>query len=224
MTFDPTTLPQEAQDYLNERVNAATTAKSTILGEKKTLQDQIDALGGFDTLKTLKEQADRAKQDADALRTSKLSVDERLTEQETAHALQLKTANDRAATLEARLAQRELEVKLNEAIATAEGNPLMLIPTLRERVETKLESDGSVTIKVKGKDGKFINDKGTPNTLDDLVGEYKADDAWGGAFKAPAVGGGGTRPGQGGTATGNRPEVTDRAARESHLARKYKLK
>lgn len=86
-----------------------------------------------------------------------------------------------------------VDAKVNEAIAKHAGNPKLLFDVIKKRTKVERSSDGEYAVKVLGEDGKaMVDGKGTPISIDDLVGGLKADKDFGVAFAPSKANGSGS--------------------------------
>lgn len=101
-----------------------------------------------------------------------------------------------------------VDAQATAAIAAHKGEPLLLLPAVRNRIRV-VETDGKYGIKVvDGKGDPMVNGKGDPISISDLVAELKSDPVYGRAFDGSGNSGSGMRPG----ATGAGPaHITKRS-------------
>ena len=82
--------------------------------------------------------------------------------------------------------------------ADIQGNPLLLMPIIRDRVEVKEKDDGSFTLVVKNAQGQpMLNANNEPATMMDLAKELRKDSNYAAAFKGVNQSGGGAPNGSG---------------------------
>lgn len=108
------------------------------------------------------------------------------------------------------------EAEAVKAIAENEGNATLLMPILKNMVKADFV-DGKVQVQVIGDDGKprvkdYVNN--VPFGVSDLVAELRANEAYGGAFKANG-GGTGTNPLK---PAGSAPKADVGGSREQRIA------
>lgn len=93
-----------------------------------------------------------------------------------------------------------IESSLTAAITKAEGHPHMLLHELRGKVRADTDDKGTFKLVVLGPGGeqRIKDSAGNVATVDDLVGEYRTNKDWGGAFKPSGSTGSGSTGGGGG--------------------------
>lgn len=99
--------------------------------------------------------------------------------------------------------------EIARAASAMKGDPELLEPFIGRHVEV-VEADGKFALKVLGNDGqaRIKDSAGNAFTIDDLVGEFKANPKFGGMFAAEGRGGSGATTGAG---TGGGSATTVRA-------------
>lgn len=131
---------------------------------------------------------------------------ERITGQlQTKHANELKTRDDKIATLTGTINRTLVDTAATQSIAAAKGEAKLLLPHIRDRIKV-VEEDGQFALRVVNEKGEFELSKkpgsGTaPMTVDELVETMKGDPVYGRAFEGTGASGGGAKPtgGTGGT-------------------------
>lgn len=107
-----------------------------------------------------------------------------------------------------------VDAQATEAIAGAEGSPLLLLPHVKNSVKV-IEENGKFIVRVLGPDGVArMNSKGEYLGIKDVVAEMKLSDAFAPAFKGTGVSGGGSPSGTpiksgGGSFTISREDAQD---------------
>lgn len=187
-------------------VTPLVTAKGTLLNEKKTLQADIDALGGLEKVKaslteytTLKGQTEEERNKA-----IKASADVEAVRSDLAGKLQ--TAQQSADAWRNKFADRSLNNLVMTAVSAAEGDPELLMPFLKSRIKSTMDEAGNVKVDVLKADGTpMLNANGDAAGLTDLVNEYKNSERFGVMFKASNKGGSGAGNGNGAPGLANNP-------------------
>lgn len=157
------------------------------LSSVKSLEKELTDLGGLETLKGLKAQADAAAQAAEQARLAALGKDGKITEIEDFYKKQLADRDEKISARDKRLVNKEVDLALSAAIAEAEGSAKLLIPHLRSRIEARLDENGEVVIVAKGSSGQTLNG------LAELIAEFKGSAEYAPAFKAHQSSGGGSK-------------------------------
>lgn len=114
--------------------------------------------------------------------------------------------------------------ELTAAIARAKGRPHMLKHELERQVKVETGEDGRFRLIVLGPGGeqRIKDSAGNRMGLDDLVGEYRGNNEWGGAFEPTGVTGSGAQgggSGLGGSRSFNRNDPTAWAANADRIAK-----
>lgn len=140
------------------------------------------------------------------------------------HAGEIKTREDRIATLTGAVDGLTRKQQATLAIAEAKGAVELLLPHVLAHTRVKETDSGEFVVEVVDKDGnaRIGDGKGTPMDIKGLVAEMRASDTFGRAFDADGHDGTGKKqdspPGQAkGDIGGNRSE------RAAHFAKKFNL-
>jgi hypothetical protein len=146
-------------------------------------QAQLEKAGEFEKVKTqILEQAERDKK---ALQDKLASKDGEI------HALKVSLQN------------QLVDVEATAAIASAKGEPILLLPAIQRRTKV-VEEGGKHVVKVlDAKGDPMVDGKGNPLTIVDLVSELKQDKVFGRAFEASGNSGSGMRPNGGSGGSGS---------------------
>jgi hypothetical protein len=112
---------------------------------------------------------------------------------------ELKTREDRIATLQGALEKSLIEAHATAAIAAAKGVPELLLPHVMRQVKI-VEENGNFVVRVLDAQGqpRIANVKGDPFTITNLVDEMKNNSIYGRAFEASGAGGSGATKTEGG--------------------------
>ena len=204
-TIDEGSLDPAIVSYFATKYAPLVSKKDEVLGKYSTLKSELDALGGMDTIKTLRQQADTAAQQAEEQRRSKLSADDRLKDIEETYKREIGARDEKLTKFQQRAVTREVDATLAEAIRAEDGNPVLLSHVLKGRIEATMSEDGEVVMTVKGPNGEALDSKGKPFSLKALVGEFKSNADFAGAFRATPLSGGGTQRGTKSAAGGDNP-------------------
>lgn len=220
-TIDEGSLDPAVVKYFESKYAPLAAKKDEFAGKYGTLKGELDALGGLDAIKSLAEQAKQAQTTAEQERLAKLSADDRLKEIEETYRRQIGERDERLTKWQQRAVTREVDAALAEAIRSEDGNPVLLSHALKSRVEATMNDDGEVVITVKGPNGEALDGKGKPYTLKGLVGEFKTNADFAGAFKANVASGGGTQRGTKAAGSGSNPfaEATRNVTEQMRLIR-----
>ena len=171
-----------------EKAKTPVLSKNTeVLGQLSDLKKQINDLGGFDTLKTLSQQAtDARRAQEEALAKS---GDVEAIRKQAADAL---TAKDTELnTLKQSVVTEKVSSAVAKAVREAKGDADLMSPHIASRVQGVLE-DGKVVIKVLDAAGQqMLNKDMKPASIADLVNEYKT--AFPRAFDADGKSGSGAK-------------------------------
>lgn len=97
-------------------------------------------------------------------------------------------------TLRTNLQSQFVDVQATAAIASAKGEPILLLPVV-QRFTKVVEEGGKFTVRVVDEKGnQRVDGKGEPLTIASLVEELKQDQIYGRAFEASGNSGSGMRP------------------------------
>ena len=220
-TIDEGSLDPAVVKYFENKYAPVVSKKDEFAGKYGTLKSELDALGGLDAIKALADQAKAATSKAEQERLAKLSADERLKEIEETYKRQIGERDEKLTKWQQRAVNREVDAALAEAIRSEEGNPVLLSHVLKSRIDATMNEDGEVVITVKGPNGETLDGKGKPFTLKGLVGEFKTNADFAGAFKANIASGGGTQRGTKAPGGGSNPfaEATRNVTEQMRLIR-----
>jgi hypothetical protein len=191
--------------------------KSALEAERKAKADFEKSLKGFEGIDP--EEARRLKTEAEKIESEKLKQkgdwetrEKQLKDQLAAELAkrdqhfqsELKTREDRIATLQGALEKSLIEAHATAAIAAAKGVPELLLPHVMRQVKI-VEENGNFAVRVLDAQGqpRIANVKGDPFTITNLVDEMKNNSIYGRAFEASGAGGSGATKTEGGK-TGTR--------------------
>lgn len=186
-TFDESTLSEEAREYFATKTKGLEANRNQVLNDHKTLAGEIKALGGLETLRALREQADKAAKDAEELRMQTALKDGNLTEIQEKFRKEIEAKDTELSTFKNGLLNKHVESELKTAIVEEGGNPKLLTQFMRSRIEASFDENGEPMLVVKGENGETVDAKGKTLTLKSLIAEFKADADFGVAFKADAT-------------------------------------
>jgi hypothetical protein len=179
--------------------------KSALEAERKAKADFEKSLKGFEGIDP--EEARRLKTEAEKIESEKLKQkgdwetrEKQLKDQLAAELAkrdqhfqsELKTREDRIATLQSALEKSLIEAHATAAIAAAKGVPELLLPHVMRQVKI-VEENGNFVVRVLDAQGqpRIANVKGDPFTITNLVDEMKNNSIYGRAFEASGAGGSG---------------------------------
>lgn len=170
--------------------------------EDRIVEDDLDAaLGGLKEKATKKpEGGDKKLEDARKEWEAEKAAISTNAQKEVA-----KAKEEAAAELEA-ARNYFLDGEVTRAVAAQKGVPELLGHIIRGHLDVQRGEDGRFSLRVLGADKqpRIKDSAGNPFTLDDLVGELKADPKFGRAFESSGTtGGGATQPAPGGGAATN---------------------
>lgn len=213
--IDEATIDPAIKAYFEQKFAPVVAKRDELLGKVGTaaqLKAELDALGGLETLKTLKQKADDAAAEAEKARIAALTKDGDKAALEAHYKKLLEDKDAAISKRDQRLINKEVEVQLAAAIAAAEGSSTLLLPHLKGRVEGRLDENGDVVIIAKGAAGQTLDN------LNDLVAEFKGMDAFGAAFTVTTASGAGGKKSTDGV-TGDNPfaKNTFNATKQSEL-------
>src|SRR5262245_37744608 len=186
--------------------------KSALDAERKAKDDFEKSLKGFEGIDP--EEARRLKAEAEKIESDKLKQkgdwetrEKQLKDQLAAELAkrdqhfqsELKTREDRIATLQGALEKSLIEAHATAAIAAAKGVPELLLPHVMRQVKI-VEENGNFVVRVLDAQGqpRIANVKGDPFTITNLVDEMKNNSIYGRAFEASGAGGSGATKTEGG--------------------------
>lgn len=208
-TIDEATIDPAIKSYFEQKYAPVVSKRDELLGKLgtyKTLTTELEALGGLDTVKSLKAQADAAAAAAEQERIAALAKDGKITEIEAHYQKLLADKDAKLTSFQQSLVNKDVDAKLAKAIKDEGGNPALLSQILRGRVEASLDANGEIVITVKGEAGQTLGEDGKALTLKSLVAEAKANPDYAGAFAAHQASGAGTRKTT--TTSGSNPFAT----------------
>jgi hypothetical protein len=140
-----------------------------LLGKYSNQNKQIDELGGFESIKTLAQQARDAQSAKDAALAKSGDVD--AIRKQAAEALSAKDTE--LSTLKQSVVAEKVQNALTKAIREAKGDADLLAPHLTSRIQASLEN-GKVVIKVMDTNGQPMTTSDMKEaTVADLVAEYR---------------------------------------------------
>lgn len=195
-TIDESTIDPAVKAYFEQKYAPVVSKRDELLGKLgsyKNLDKELEALGGIDTVKTLKAQADTAAAAAEQERIAALAKDGKISEIEQHYQRLLADKDAKLTSFQQSLVNKDVDAKLAKAIKDEGGNPALLSNILRGRVEASLDADGEIVLTIKGSAGQTLGEDGKPLSLKSLVAEAKANPDYAGAFTAHQASGGGTR-------------------------------
>lgn len=106
----------------------------------------------------------------------------------------IKAKDDEIGKMKSSLEAYIIDAQATAAIAAHKGEPLLLLPAVRNRIKVT-EADGRYGVKVVDQKGDImVNGKGDPLSISDLVAELKNDPVYGRAFDGSGSSGSGMRP------------------------------
>ncbi len=108
------------------------------------------------------------------------------------HQTELKNKDETIGQMRKRLEAELVDAKAVSAIASADGNPRLLLNVVKGFVKV---DDGFNVVVVDSKGDPRVNAKGEPLSISDLITELRSDSDYGQAFKGSGQSGGGTQPG-----------------------------
>jgi len=188
-----------------EDITGLKTALSKERGSRETLEraaakwKDLDPDKARDALARLAEIADLdPKKEADKIALAKIEeLKKQLLDK---HSNELKTREDRAATLLRQIESLLIDSAATAALAESKGSVDLLLPHVRSQVRVK-EQDGKFSVEVINSEGNTrVNNAANPMTIAELVAEMKASEKFGRAFEASGQSGGGAKGGGGGGA------------------------
>lgn len=113
-----------------------------------------------------------------------------------------------------------IDAQATAAIATAKGEPDLLLPIVQRFIKVNEENGNYTTLVVDAKGDPRVDSKGNPMTVDAFVTELKATEKYGRAFEGSGASGSGTRPANGAGGAGTitkRSDLKDNAARAAFV-------
>jgi hypothetical protein len=180
---DASGLKSKNADLLTRLTKATERAK--ILGDRTPEEIQAD----LEFAKTQREKAAREAGDFETLKGQMAAE----------HQKALEKVSGRGKKLEGKLYKVMAEQEAERAIVAAGGNPKVLLPHILPFIKP-FETDDDITVKVVDGKGtvRIADQAGTEMTIAQLVEQFKADEAFGVAFKPSDAAGSGARGGNGG--------------------------
>lgn len=186
--------------------------KSALEAERKAKADFEKSLKGFEGIDP--EEARKLKAEAEKIESDKLKqkgdwetrekqlkdqLAAELSKRDQHFQSELKTREDRIATLQGALEKSLIEAHATAAIAAAKGVPELLLPHVMRQVRIA-EENGNFVVRVLDAQGqpRIANVKGDPFTITNLVDEMKNNSVYGRAFEASGAGGSGATKAEGG--------------------------
>lgn len=198
---------QDGRFYLNvEGVDEMPAVKGLkakngeLLDEKKAVQAKLEAFGDF-TPEKIAEMKEAAGKDS-SKRVQEL--EDKLAKASEAAQREIATAKEAAEKERGAARGYFKSAEIARAASALKGDPELLEPFIGKHVDV-IEQDGRFALKVLGPDGQArIKDSGgNAFTIDDLVGEFKANPKYGGFFAADGKTGSGANPNSNGGGGGN---------------------
>ena len=186
-------VPEKDQDQFNE-LKGAIDNERKLTGEAnrqlRELVGSIEAMGGLDALKELKElEADRTRSNLEKKGEYEKLLDQVRAEHQTDLA-------SRDATIESLKTRLDREIRgrqVVEAISAAEGNPNLLQPILMQK--TKLVGDPAageeLRVEIHENGTPLVDGEGQLLSVKAYVDRLRQDEAYAGAFKGTGNSGGG---------------------------------
>jgi hypothetical protein len=170
--------------------------KAELLAENARLKGSFKSYGGIDAAlqrladleaKAQEVEASKAEEavkanNAEALKNT---YEKKLTDKDKAYE-----------ALSQRFVRTHIDKLIADAVSAEKGSMKLLGPHLASAITGVMDKDGEIQVSVKGLDGQPLE------SVNDLVKALKADDAFGAAFDAEEMAGGGTRASSG-KANGN---------------------
>lgn len=183
---DASGLKNKNADLLTRLTKA--TERTKLLGDRTAEDIQAD----LDFAKEQREKAARAAGDYETLKTQMAAEAQKA----------LDKVSGRGKKLEGKLYKVLAEQEAERAIVAAGGNPKVLLPHVLPFIRP-FETDDDITVKVVDSKGtvRIADQAGTEMTIAQLVEQFKADEAFGVAFKPSDAAGSGARGGNGGAGT-----------------------
>lgn len=196
-----------------EDVNGLKTALNSERDARKTAESSLKVFEGIDATAARDAIANAEKfknfdPEKDAERIAQTKFDALKTQLLETHAGELATVTGERDVLRSTLINDALETAATRAIAAAKGSAPLLTPIIKSRTKADIV-DGKVVVSVLDASGNVrIKDhvNNTPFSVDDLVGELRADEAFGRAFEANP-GGSGADPLKRGGPSANKPDI-----------------
>lgn len=195
----------EVLEVFDKVVSPIVAAKNTLLTEKKSLKDAIDALGGLDKVKADLEELNsvRSMTEEERNKAIKASADVEAVRNDLSS--KLKGTQDELNTWKQKFAERDLHTAIAKAVGE-DGDFELLLPFIRDRISHKLNDDGRLHIDVLTADGKpMSNATGDAATLNDLISEFKNSQRFSRLFRAEGKAGSGASGQQGTSGLPNNP-------------------
>lgn len=116
------------------------------------------------------------------------------------HAKDLKAKEDEIAERDSAIAKHLIGDQATRAIAEAKGSVKALMPHVKDRCKVLRTESGDYQVRVYDEQGNVrYGSDANPMQIDELVQEYKADEAFSALFESETPSGGGMRPGSGAT-------------------------
>lgn len=200
----PLYVKQQDGTYKYDDISSLRSALDHERNNRRGIQEQLEAAKPFLSLGKTPEEIKALLDAQAAAEENKLKeagdFEALKAQMEQNHSSQIQTYETKVGNLREQIETMMVSDQAQQVLAHADiqGNPVLLMPIIRDRVEVKEKDDGTFVLVVKNGQGQpMLNANNEPATLMDLAKELRKDSNYAAAFKGVNQSGGGAPNGSG---------------------------
>lgn len=199
---------ESVEGFALENVTGLKNSLEATRGERDAAADKLKAYGDITPNqakegKTALNKLSTLDPEKDAEKIAETKIEAIKTQMKTEHDKEIGTLKGDNSKLKQQVEKILIDATAESAIVKAGGDPLLLMPAVKQSMKLKENDDGSFTVQVVSKEGnpRIKDSAGNPMGVDDLVGELKSHESYSKAFAPVGTGGpgGGKNPPPAGT-------------------------